>query len=411
MTRRPFWPRVRCICLSLAALAAPGAPAAAEQLKVAVDFPGGSGEVIQIDQQRRAVRIRPTAHADRGWVCWWYVKLSGVKPGKTIELTVGDAPWATPNRAAVSTDNQTWTQTSLGKRNGRQITYRHRVEASPCWFAWGPPFVPADAARLVEWAAEQSPHAASLELCRTRHGRPVPALHVREANAELADGDRHGIWIQARQHAWESGSSWVCRGLVEWLVSDDDRARLLRKSCDITIVPIMDIDNVAIGAGGKNQKPHDHNRDWGDRPHWNSVRAAMGHIKKMNDEGRFDLFIDLHNPGAGSRDPFFYITPRKLLTDEGRRNLDRFLAATRLDMTGPLAFRGQTHESGAGYDKRWRYISKNWVSFNTNDRVVAVTLETAWNTPHSHPQGYRTVGRQLGMAIERYFRTADAAAE
>ena len=121
------------------------------------------------------------------------------------------------------------------------------------------------------------------------------------------------------------------------------------------------------------------------------------------------MFIDLHNPGAGAKHPFFYITPRELLSTTGRANLDRFLAGARLDMTGPLAFKGQVQESGANYDKRWRHISKNWVSFNTSDRVVAVTLETAWNTPHSTQQGYQQVGRELGLSIERYFRTIEAA--
>jgi len=36
--------------------------------------------------------------------------------------------------------------------------------------------------------------------------------------------------------------------------------------------------------------------------------------------------------------------------------------------------------------------------------VVAVTLEIAWNTPGGTPEGYMALGRQLGMALERYFR-------
>jgi len=388
--------------------AAAGVAGAAE-LKVSIDFPGGSGKVVSVDQQQRAIEIRPSPHPDRGWACWWYIQVTGVEPGETITLIVGNAPWATPDRAAYSTDNRAWAQTEPGQRRGRRITYRQTVDAETCWIAWGPPLTPRDAQQIVEQAAMSSPHAESFQLCRTRNGRAVPALHVREDNPDIADKDRHGIWIQARQHAWESGSSWVARGLIQWLVSDDDRARLLRRSSDIYIVPIMDVDNVAIGAGGKNQKPHDHNRDWSDNPHWNAVRAAIERISKMNAAERFDLFIDLHNPGAGSKAPFFYITPRELLSDAGGANLDRFLASVRLDMTGPLAFEGQTRESGPDYDKRWRNISKNWVTFNTADHVVAVTLETAWNTPHSNPQGYRQVGRQLGLAVERYFRTEDAA--
>jgi hypothetical protein len=171
----------------------------------------------------------------------------------------------------------------------------------------------------------------------------------------------------------------------------------------IIIVPIMDIDNVAIGAGGKNQAPQDHNRDWSDDPHWNSVRAAIGQIKKMDDDGAFDLFIDLHNPGAGSREPFYYVPPDDLLSELGRKNHQRFIAASKREITGPLKFTGKTEVSGAGYDKHWKKISKNWVTMNTSDHVVAVTLETAWNTPYSQPGGYQTVGRQLGLAIERYF--------
>jgi len=51
-------------------------------------------------------------------------------------------------------------------------------------------------------------------------------------------------------------------------------------------------------------------------------------------------------------------------------------------------------------------ISKNWVVAHTAGHVVAVTLETAWNTPHSTTAGYQTVGRQLGLAVELYLRTS-----
>jgi hypothetical protein len=373
-------------------------------LRVEIDFPGGSADVESIDQEKRLIRLKPSDHPDRGWRCWWYVKVTGIRPGETISLDVGDAPWTTPRQAAFSIDNETWIQTAPGKRQGKRILYQQRVDAEQAWFAWGPPFVPADAEQLVRWADKQSPHAEAFELCRTRGGRPVPALRVEAAGTENAE--RHGIWIQARQHAWESGASWVCRGFVEWLVSDDPRAAALREQSRITIVPIMDIDNVAIGAGGKNQKPQDHNRDWSDDPHWYSVAAAMEGIKRQREAGGFDLFIDLHNPDAGAKNPYFYIPPRKLLGELGNRNLDHFLAAARREITGPLAFRGDVRESGSDYDKAWRRMSKNWVVFNTDEHVVAVTLETAWNTPHSTTEGYRAVGRQLGQAIARYFRVA-----
>ena len=86
------------------------------------------------------------------------------------------------------------------------------------------------------------------------------------------------------------------------------------------------------------------------------------------------------------------------------QGLDFVAIAAAGEITGPLAYRGEVHESGDAYDRNWKKISKNWVSLNTRDHVVAVTLETAWNTPHSTTAGYQQVGRELGLAVERYFR-------
>lgn len=391
-----IWQTIGVVLLSSAIVVA-------HDIKVETDFPGGSGEVAKIDQASRIVQINPTDHRDRGWACWWYVRLTGINPGETITLDVGEAPWATPDRAAFSLDDKSWSQTAAGRRKGRRISYRQKVNARECWFAWGPPFVPEDAQVLVDEAAGRCAFARAFELCATRAGRSVPALVV---NQNEGNGERYGIWIQARQHAWESGSSWVCSGFVRWITSGDPRAEALRRNSRITIVPIMDIDNTAIGAGGKSQKPQDHNRDWSDTPHWNSVRAAMEHIKRMDQDGAMDLFVDLHNPSARDLDPYFYITPRETLSVTGVDNLNRFLATSQLEITGPLAYKGRAVPSGARYDKNWKRISKNWVKANTHEHVVAVTLETAWNTPHSNIQGYQTVGRHLGQTIERFFRVA-----
>ena len=131
----------------------------------------------------------------------------------------------------------------------------------------------------------------------------------------------------------------------------------------------------------------------------------MARIKEMDTAGRFDLFVDLHNPGAGSKQPFYFIPPDQLLTNLGKKNLDRFFQASRAEITGPFALSGKLRVAGPKYDKAWKKISKNWVVENTNKHVVAVCLETAWNTPHSTTEGYRQVGRQLGLAILRYLET------
>lgn len=70
----------------------------------------------------------------------------------------------------------------------------------------------------------------------------------------------------------------------------------------IVAVPIMDVDNVERGAGGKEQGPQDHNRDWSDQPYWPEVKAAMVRITEMSKAHDFGVLMDLHNPGPRRRE-------------------------------------------------------------------------------------------------------------
>lgn len=396
----------RTIVVCLAVCRPPLAGAGADglqsaELVVTSDFPGGSAEVIQIDHDQRSVTLRPADHPQRGWRCWWYFHIAGLTPGETLTVRIQGDVWARPQRATFSTDGQAWRHTEPGSAEGDHFVYRQRVDAPQAWFAWGPPFVPSDAEQLVRQAAQDCPQAESFNLCHTRQGRPTPALRVAPPEDRPP---RHAVWIQARQHAWESGSSWVARGLVEWLVSEDPQAAALREAALVVVVPIMDIDNVHRGAGGKNEQPQDHNRDWTDQPHHRAVAAAQQALQQLDETGRLALFLDLHNPAANDREPFFFVPPADLLSDLGRDNLQRFVQLAADTMTGPLTYRGRTRESGPNYDRQWRAISKNWVTLHCRQHVLALTLETPWNTPHSTTDGYRQIGRELGKTIARYLQ-------
>lgn len=384
------------ILLSTVTALAASMPMGHAQLNIETDFPGGSGDAVSIDHATSTIVLNPSDHPDRGWRCWWYVKLVGITPGQTVTLDLGEAPWATPKQATFSVDDgKTWRHSRQGIPNGKRIRYSLTFDTETALVAWGPPFVPADAKELVEKLAADCDSANVFSLCRTRENRDTPALRIGTVGKPL-------IWVQARQHAWESGSCWVGKGFAEWIVSDAVEAIQLRESHEIVFVPIMDIDNVHRGAGGKNQKPQDHNRDWSDTPHWKAVAAAQKQIRAAADAQGLTLFIDLHNPGANNLFPYFYLPPADILSSEAKANLANFLAAAKAEITGPLRFTGKVIESGAKYDpKAWTRISKNWVA-RLGTPAVSVTLETAWNTPASTTEGYETVGRQLGIAISRF---------
>lgn len=390
------------ICLlTLASGDAMAKEARPSKLKARADFPGGSLRVEQLDQQTRTIRFTPAANPGRGWEAWWYFKLEGMQPGETITLDVGKGVWATPDQAMFSYDNVTWQQLAPGKRTKDRITYLHEAEAKTVWFAWGPPFVLSDAEKLIKEVCVRSPYATRFVLAKSSDGYAIPAVKLYEPG--VTTRERLGIWVEARQHAWESGSSWVGKGFIDWITSGDPKAKALRQKADIYFVPIMDVDNVQRGAGGKNAIPHDQNRDWGDFPYFPEVAAAQQHIKELNRIGRFDLFVDLHNPAPGDKRPFYFTTVAEFLSPKGSQNLQDFFAISKDEINGPLPLDNKLRESGPAYDKEWEKISKNWVTRHTAGHVVAATLETSWNTPASTQEGYQKVGEQLGRAIAEYF--------
>lgn len=392
---------------------------AAEPLTVATDFEGGLVRVIAINSQERSIRVTPAGDPSRGWPCWWYFRIDGITPGETITIRLlGAQPvsgqpgspsrkplsptWASPDQATFSTDGRTWRHTAKGTREEDGIIYQLAPNAGSAFVAWGPPYTPGTATKFVREIAEKSAHAEAVELCRSRENRHVPMLIVKEG--DLPEDQRFGVWVQARQHAWESGSSWVAQGFIEWLLGETAEAAWLRRHAEIRIVPIMDVDNTATGDGGKDALPHDHNRDWSDQPTWNEVRAAQALIRDLIARERMDVFLDLHNPAPG--DPtFFYILDDKHLKEPMIRLRNRFieLAYSRVSKIKPMIpMSPQPKSTGPSYHPLWRQISSNWVSLNGNPQTVSLCLETIWNSPSGTTEGYRAVGANLAAAVQEY---------
>ena len=179
-----------------------------------------------------------------------------------------------------------------------------------------------------------------------------------------------------------------------WAVSDDPVAVQLRKTTQIHFIPIMDVDSVAEGFGGKDAIPRDHNRDWDKKPVYPEVSAAQKMIQQLNDAGRFDIFIDLHNPGSRDRKPFFFGPKLESLQGKRRRNQAHWIGLASSLIEGcPKTYRFTSYIRTQ--EERDR-VSRGWVHNHVAPHVMAATLETAWNRPEGSQEGYQKVGQQFG---------------
>uniref|UniRef100_A0A2K5DX33 Cytosolic carboxypeptidase 4 n=1 Tax=Aotus nancymaae TaxID=37293 RepID=A0A2K5DX33_AOTNA len=90
-------------------------------------------------------------------------------------------------------------------------------------------------------------------LCQTLGGNPCPLVTItampESSSSEHLEQFRHRPYqvITARVHPGESNASWVMKGTLEFLVSSDPVARLLRENFIFKIIPMLNPDGVING--------------------------------------------------------------------------------------------------------------------------------------------------------------------
>lgn len=70
------------------------------------------------------------------------------------------------------------------------------------------------------------------------------------------------MFFSARIHPGESNSSWMMKGIIDFLVSDSPEARVLREKFVFKIVPMLNPDGVINGNYRCSLAGADLNRRW-----------------------------------------------------------------------------------------------------------------------------------------------------
>ena len=107
---------------------------------------------------------------------------------------------------------------------------------------------------------------------------------------------KKGAVITARVHPGEAQSSWICQGLVEFLLSDDPDAISIRKNFIIKIVPMLNPDGVIYGNYRTSLLGFDLNRRWIDPSR--IYEPEIYYTKKLTsvfkEERDIQLYCDIH---------------------------------------------------------------------------------------------------------------------
>uniref|UniRef100_A0A183EDF6 Peptidase_M14 domain-containing protein n=1 Tax=Gongylonema pulchrum TaxID=637853 RepID=A0A183EDF6_9BILA len=136
------------------------------------------------------------------------------------------------------------------------------------------------------------------KLCTTLAGNEVPLLTITASGTREQIEARQIAVLCARVHPGESNSSWVMHGVIDVLMSEEDKAVHLRNQYVFKIIPMLNIDGVVNGSHRCSLAGVDLNRTW-DRPSPElhppifHTKAIVQYMVDVLGKKPF-VFIDLH---------------------------------------------------------------------------------------------------------------------
>ena len=273
----------------------------------------GQIEVVDATTFRCHVRGQQDQRGRNRQATWYYFRMDHVV-GKDLTITLTDfvgeyhdKPGASPAGPDIipvfSNDGHTWhhfpsTQWDSQKK---EITLKFRPERDSIWIAHIPPYTTQDLHRLLA-DLQDRPTALLETIGRTAQGRDIPMVTV--TNPDVEDANKKVVWLQARQHAWEAGTSYVMEGALRFITSDDPAARDLRDKVVFVFTPMVDLDGCATGQVRSNANGYDVNQHWKQvdlrHPEFLRLMPEIWYTKKAilargaTGHG-IDLMVNMHN--------------------------------------------------------------------------------------------------------------------
>ncbi len=186
---------------------------------------------------------------------WWYVKLEGVDTLSETRLHIerDGFPGESMVIPVYSYDNANWErmrpenvipgEAAYGSYN---YTIVKKFDRSKVWVAR---YYPYTYERLQNYVSsiKKNPLVKVESIGKTRHNRDIYMVTVTDTKTD--NSKKRRVWIHARTHPSETGSSFLVEGLINYLISECNEGC---KEADLSklifnIVPMVNIDGVVEG--------------------------------------------------------------------------------------------------------------------------------------------------------------------
>jgi hypothetical protein len=205
---------------------------------------------------------------------------------------------------AISTDSgKSWKWMGTAQVDGDSFFFEFTKAKERVRFAVTIPYVQTNLDDFLKQNAS-NPHLNKSVLTKSQKGREVELLKIGSSGPKVKP-----MLVTGRHHAAETIASYVLEGFLQEAMSESDFAKEFRTKYLLYAVPFVDKDGVEEGDQGKNRRPHDHNRDYGEKSIYPEIQA----IKKLDKEKNFRFALDFHCPTLVMNDHqvMYFVGPKE----------------------------------------------------------------------------------------------------
>ncbi len=345
-----------CFLMSagMAVCARPSYAAEAGEITFSTAFEGASvGRIEKLGETTFRVHVlgQQDERGRNRAATWYCFRMDHVR-GRELTITLtdfvgeyndkpGSCPMNEKIRPALSADGRTWghAENMTWDAEAKEATIRLTPKSDSIWLATQAMYPHSRLVSLVD-ELKQSPHVRVEVIGKSVQGRDL--VMVTATDFAKADDGKKTIWLQARQHAWEGGTSYVAEGALRFAVSDAPEAKALRAGNVCVFTPMVAVDGCAIGLPRFNVHGFDPNRHWSevnlrDKKYldqlpevWYFKKAILNYVRR---ERPIDLMLNMHNTETGE----YVATQAGDAANLAKMNVfyDRLMSATSFDPSQP----------------------------------------------------------------------------
>ncbi|KAM5170386.1 cytosolic carboxypeptidase 3 [Mantella aurantiaca] len=393
---------------------------------------GNLQKAVQVGKHEYELTLRTDLYTDRH-TQWYYFRVTNMKAGILYRFTIINfmKPSSLYNhgmRPLMYSETEATTRQIGWHRIGDEVKYyknnlgqdgqsyyslswkfRFPHSRDVCYFAHCYPYTYSNLQDYLAGIAsnpERSKYCKIRVLCHSLAGNIVYVLTITNPFPAAKERKKKAVILTARVHPGETNSSWVMKGFLDYILSSQNDARLLRDTFIFKVVPMLNPDGVIVGNYRCSLTGRDLNRNYKSRlkDSFPSIWFTRNMIKRVMEEREILLYCDLH--GHSRKQNVFMYGCKGSGVQNGGRRLSERLFPFMLSKNSPdkfsfsgCKFKVQRNKEGTGRVVMWKMGIQN--SYTLEATFCGSTLGNRRGT-HFSTKDLESLGQHFCDALLDY---------